>query len=149
MNKKYKACNQLLLNSVFVAIASITLGVISVDSSGILGSWGWYQKTFYVALTGGTYFVYSLVIVGLLFLILKLFRLNYLIPMAAALFDFLVIVYLAADTFVYPMYRTHLNLAMLQMTFFGGGRIVSFSLPMIVEIISYLVVISTVIAFFF
>lgn len=139
----------LLLNSIFIAIISIALGAVSINALGLCAAWSWFQKLLFAAFTGGAYFVYSLVIVGLLFLLLKLFRLNYLIPMAAALFDFLVIVYLAADTFVYPMYRTHLNLAMLQMTFLGGGRIVSFSLPMIVEIIGYLVVISTVIALFF
>lgn len=139
----------LLLNSIFIAIISIALGAVLINALGLCAAWSWFQKLLFAAFTGGAYFVYSLVIVGLLFLLLKLFRLNYLIPMAAALFDFLVIVYLAADTFVYPMYRTHLNLAMLQMTFLGGGRIVSFSLPMIVEIIGYLVVISTVIALFF
>ena len=139
----------LLLNSIFIAIISIALEAVSINALGLCAAWSWFQKLLFAAFTGGAYFVYSLVIVGLLFLLLKLFRLNYLIPMAAALFDFLVIVYLAADTFVYPMYRTHLNLAMLQMTFLGGGRIVSFSLPMIVEIIGYLVVISTVIALFF
>ena len=149
MNKKYKTSNQLFLNSVFVAIASIILGVISADSSGVLGSWSWYQKIFFIALTGGTYFVYSFAIVGVLVLILRGIRTTRFITLVAAIFDFIVIAYLTADTFVYPMYRTHLNLAMLQMTFLGGGRIVNFSLPMIAEITAYLIAISISIALFF
>ena len=90
----------LLLNSIFIAIISIALGAVLINALGLCAAWSWFQKLLFAAFTGGAYFVYSLVIVGLLFLLLKLFRLNYLIPMAAALFDFLVIVYLAADTFV-------------------------------------------------
>lgn len=149
MNKKYKTSNQLFLNSVFVAIASIILGVISADSSGVLGSWSWYQKMFFIALTGGTYFVYSFTAVGASMLLLRVLRLSLLVPLATAFIDFIFIVYLTADAFVYPLYRTHLNLAMLQMTFLGGGRIVHFSLPMIVQIITYLVVISIIIILFF
>lgn len=149
LSRNYSPFVLLLSNSVFIAIISVALGFVSINALGLCDAWSWFQKLLFASFTGGAYFVYSLVIVGLLFLLLKLFRLNYLIPMAAALLDFLVIVYLAADTFVYPMYRTHLNLAMLQMTLLGGGRIVSFSLPMIVEIISYLLMISITIALFF
>lgn len=39
---------------------------------------------------------------------------------------------------LYPLYRAHLNFAMIQMTFLGGGRIVSFSLPMIFEIAAWI-----------
>lgn len=139
----------LLSNSVFIAFVSIVLGVVSIQSAGVLASWDWSKKLFFVVLTGGTYFVYSLAIVGVLMLVLRGMRISRIIPLVTALFDFIAIAYLATDTFVYPMYRTHLNLAMLQMTFLGGGRIVNFSFPMIAEIIGYFVVITIIIALFF
>lgn len=52
--------------------------------------------------------------------------------------DWILLIYLVADAFIYPLYRTHLNFAMIQMTFLGGGRIVSFSLPMIFEIAAWI-----------
>lgn len=149
MKKKYQTANLLLSNSLFIGISAIVLGYLSIHSSGLLPSWNSSQIFFFTTLTGGTYFFYSFVIVGVLALLLKGVRLSSFFPWIVAVFDFFVVAFLVADAFVYPMYRTHLNLAMLQMTFFGGGRIVSFSLPMIVEIIGYLVVISIVIALFF
>ncbi len=66
----------LLLNSIFIAIISIALGAVSINALGLCAAWSWFQKLLFAAFTGGAYFVYSLVIVGLLFLLLKLFRLN-------------------------------------------------------------------------
>lgn len=147
--ENYNSLYLLLLNSIFIAFVSIVLGVLSIHSAGLLSSWDWPKKLFFAVLTGGTYFVYSFVIIGAFILLLRGLRFYSIIPLITAFFDFIVLAYLAADTFVYPMYRTHLNLAMLQMTFLGGGRIVNFSFPMIAEIIGYLFSITFVIAVFF
>ena len=147
--ENYNSLYLLLLNSIFIAFVSIVLGVLSIHSAGLLSSWDWPKKLFFAVLTGGTYFVYSFVIIGAFIFLLRGLRFYSIIPLITAFFDFIVLAYLAADTFVYPMYRTHLNLAMLQMTFLGGGRIVNFSFPMIAEIIGYLFSITFVIAVFF
>lgn len=52
--------------------------------------------------------------------------------------EFLFFIYFVADTFVYEQFRMHLNLAMLQMTLFGGGQVVAFSSTMIGQIFLYI-----------
>ena len=50
------------------------------------------------------------------------------------------LIFITADTFVYNLFRLHPNLAMIQMTFFGGGQIVRFSAGMIFQTIILVIV---------
>ena len=45
------------------------------------------------------------------------------------------LIFITSDTFVYSLFRLHPNLAMFQMTFLGGGKIVQFTFGMIIQII--------------
>ncbi len=45
------------------------------------------------------------------------------------------LIFFTADTFVYNLFRLHPNMAMIQMTFLGGGQIVKFSFGMILQTI--------------
>ena len=60
------------------------------------------------------------------------------------------LIFLTSDTFVYNLFRLHPNLAMIQMTFFGGGQIVQFTFGMVIQIIllTVAVLIATAICLF-
>jgi membrane-anchored protein YejM (alkaline phosphatase superfamily) len=45
------------------------------------------------------------------------------------------LIFITSDTFVFNLFRLHPNLAMIQMTFFGGGQIVQFTFGMVIQII--------------
>ena len=75
-------------------------------------------------------------------------RLRRLLLIACIFLDFIFLLFLLADSFVYPLYRTHLNLAMIQMTLLGGGRIVAFSSVMLSEI-ALMVLAVLIVSYFF
>ena len=110
------------------------LGPSSIFSAGVLAGWDKGQLLIFSSYTFGLFTLIALVL-GSIFLAYPLLRKNKKLLFGITIFlDWIFLIYLAADAFIYPLYRAHLNFAMIQMTFLGGGRIVSFSLPMIFEI---------------
>lgn len=131
--KKFKI-TPIVINSILIGSCAVALGFKSINKAGILEGWDWTQ-----VLTFGTYtlglFCLITLFLGFVFLFYPLYKNLRKVSMATfVLIDSLLLTYLFSDSFVYPLYRTHLNFAMIQMTIFGGGRIVSFSPQMIGEI---------------
>lgn len=125
------------INALLLGLGSLCLGLRSIFSAGVLAGWDKGQLLIFSSYTFGLFTLIALVL-GSIFLAypcserIKTSLWNY------DFLDWIFLIYLAADAFIYPLYRTHLNFAMIQMTFLGGGRIVSFSLPMIFEIAAWI-----------
>lgn len=126
------------INALLLGLGSLCLGLRSIFSAGVLAGWDKGQLLIFSSYTFGLFTLIALVL-GSIFLAYPLLRKNKKLLFGITIFlDWIFLIYLAADAFIYPLYRTHLNFAMIQMTFLGGGRIVSFSLPMIFEIAAWI-----------
>ena len=93
-----------------------------------------YWSTLYFFSYSFFYFSFLSLIISLPFFCLNLFA-KRLAKWGLFLALSVFFVYFIADSFVYQQFRLHLNAAMLQMTFLGGGQIVSFSTSMMLEIL--------------
>lgn len=121
-------------NSLLMGFGAVLLGLKSISNSGFLGSWDIGQILIFVSYTFGLFSLVSFM-AGMIFLIYPLFK--NLKKTSIGLFiliDSLLLIFLISDSYIYPLYRTHLNFAMIQMTLLGGGRIVAFSPRMLGEI---------------
>ena len=126
------------INALLLGLGSLCLGLRSIASAGVLAGWDKGQLLIFSSYTFGLFTLIALVL-GSIFLAYPLLRKNKKLLFGITIFlDWIILIYLAADAFIYPLYSTHLNFAMIQMTFLGGGRIVSFSLPMIFEIAAWI-----------
>mgnify|MGYP000479520433 CR=1 FL=1 len=122
-------------NSLLMGLCAVLLCLKSISNSRLLGSWDIGQVLIFVSYTFGLFSLISF-IVGTIFLTYPLFKnLKKTSIGLFVLIDSLLLIFLITDSFIYPLYRTHLNFAMIQMTLLGGGRIVSFSPRMLGEIV--------------
>lgn len=129
----------IIINALLLGLGSFLLGIRSISIAGVLGGWDKSQLLIFSSYTIGL-FTFLALVLGSIFFAYPLFKRNKKLLFALTIcLDWILLVFLASDAFVYPLYRTHLNLAMIQMTFLGGGRIVSFSWPMIFEIAVWIV----------
>jgi len=119
--------NFFFLNSTLMSVLLTLISFRYVNSGELVQDWTTKQFLYFYGFGLGNFFLISLVLSLLIGGLPNLFRLKKLSFLLVVLVDFFLFVYILADTFVFNLYRTHLNLAMLQMTFLGGGRIVSFS----------------------
>lgn len=132
--KRYFKLTPIVGNSLLIGIFAVLLGLKSVSNSGILESWDTEQILIFANYSFGLFSLIAL-IVGAIFLTYPLFKeLKKTSLGIFVLVDSFLLIFLISDSFVYPLYRTHLNFAMIQMTLFGGGRIVAFSPRMLGEI---------------
>ncbi|WP_417152614.1 sulfatase-like hydrolase/transferase [Parasutterella excrementihominis] len=121
-------------NSLLMGFGAVLLGLKSISNSGFLGSWDIGQILIFVSYTFGLFSLVSFM-AGMIFLIYPLFKnLKKTSIGLFVLIDSLLLIFLISDSYIYPLYRTHLNFAMIQMTLLGGGRIVAFSPRMLGEI---------------
>ncbi len=95
----------------------------------------------------GHFFSISLIATIVFALIPNVLKLRKTVLSIAFIVNGIILCLLLTDTFVYSQFRLHLNIAMLQMTFLGGGQIVSFSVLMILEIIALVLICFAVGAF--
>lgn len=142
-NLKKTACGRTQKNSLFSTLliysvlSGFCLSVLStrfLDVSQLETSPFWSDLYFYFY-SWSYYSIFSIVVLLPSFL-LALASFRKLAKILAILSIFGLLTLFLADTFVYQQFRLHLNLAMLQMTFFGGGQIVQFTNEMIVEIVA-------------
>ena len=127
-------CDFFVFNALIIAAVGCVFGFKTLYSLGLLSVWSGGQILFFLGFSLGQFFLFLFVLSILFALILRLFRLPKATFIAVLLLNALFLCYLAADSYVFPLYRTHLNGAMLEMTLLGGGRIVNFSFPMLIEI---------------
>lgn len=134
VDKKSFNITPIVCNALLMGICAVLLGLRSINDSGLLGGWTFEQILIFASYTFGLFSLIAIVF-GTIFLTFPLYK--NLIKTSAALIvliDSLLLIFLVSDSFVYPLYRTHLNFAMIQMTILGGGRIVTFSPRMLAEI---------------
>ena len=113
-----------IINALLVGCGALFFGLKSVSTAGVLVGWDKSQIFIFCSYTFGLFALLALVISSIL-LTSPLRKRNKKILFAITIcLNWILLVYLAADAFIYPLYRTHLNFAMIQMTFLGGGRIV-------------------------
>lgn len=94
----------------------------------------WWQYLYFCAFTLGNFFIISVILFFVLGYPLARFGLRRTALAVCAATGTAVLIFIVADSFVYQQYRMHINLAMLEMTFLGGGQIVSFTPAMIGQI---------------
>lgn len=124
----------ILTNALLIGTILLVPAFKTVLSSGALSAWSWEQIGIFASYSIGFYFL-ILLLVGFLFLSLPIvFKSRKLVLFLAFLIDLGALFYLTTDSFIFPLYHTHFNWAMVQMTIFGGGRVVSFSNEMMLEI---------------
>lgn len=117
-------------------LTSLLVGVFGVRYLAGSHSWTLAQGLYFFALLIGQFFCLSWLLFGIVACPLAKLRqhktaLAWIFAVATVM-----LVLLVADTYVYGQFRLHINLAMLEMTFFGGGQIVVFSPRMIAQIAS-------------
>lgn len=114
-------------NSILMSGLLTLISYRYVNSGELVQDWTISQFLYFYGFALGNFFLISLVLSFIIGGLPNLFRLKKVSFFLVLLLDFLLLVYVVADTFVFNLYKIHLNFAMLQMTFFGGGKIVSFS----------------------
>ncbi len=115
-------------------LTALIVGIIGVRYLSGTQTWTLGQGAYFFSLLIGQFFSLSFllyVIVGWPLAKMKLRKCAMLWVFVVTL---LTLVLLVADTFVYEQFRLHINLAMLEMTFLGGGQIVVFSPQMVMQI---------------
>lgn len=122
------------VNALFVALVAGLFGLRSVSNAGVLSEWSSIQIFIFLSYTIGLFALLALFFEILLLTYPLVKELRKTVLTLFILIDSSLLIFSLTDSFVYPLYRTHLNLAMIQMTLFGGGRIVSFSPRMLGEI---------------
>lgn len=122
-----------VINSLFISFSS---GLFGLKIFSIRGSCkvGIPSNCLFFSYSCGLFLIFAFVGGLLLFAVPILCNFKRLLLIACIFLDFSFLLFLLADSFVYPLYRTHLNLAMIQMTLLGGGRVVAFSSVMLSEI---------------
>ena len=125
--------------SVLLAVAlTLTASRYLIDAS----DWQLYQFFYFYAFCFGHFFLINLIILAVGG---GYFRLTHNITVPFILSSvclFALAVYVTADTFIYQLYRTHIDIAMLQMTFLAGGQVVQFSWTMMLQIFGLLAIIA-------
>lgn len=133
-------CASRLLNrlnpfTLWMAILS-SIGLTCVASQYLIDSDGWSSGQFFYfyAFCLGHFFLLSAIIILIGAGIRHLTK-NHCFASNLTIFClFLLTTYVVADVFVYQLYRSHIDVAMLQMTFLAGGQVVQFSTEMMLYI---------------
>ena len=121
------------VNALFVALVAGLFGLRSVSNAGVLSEWSSIQIFIFLSYTIGLFALLALFFEILLLTYPLVKELRKTVLTLFILIDSSLLIFSLTDSFVYPLYRTHLNFAMIQMTLFGGGRIVSFSPRMLAD----------------
>lgn len=122
-----------LYNSLFMALCIALCSskfVRVVDTE----AWGLLNFIYFYAVVFSLYFFIIFIVQFLLTEVFNLFKLKKTVLGLTLFLDAVILILFLADTFVFNQFRLNINLAMLEMTFFGGGQIVSFSPRMLMEI---------------
>lgn len=123
----------LFTNALLVSLCAGLLGLKTIFYSGELAHWDALQLAIFFSYSCGLYMLIALFFGLILFSLPLLFNSKRFLIFSCLFLDALLLTFLLTDSFVYSLFRTHLNLAMIQMTLFGDGRIVAFSPRMMVE----------------
>lgn len=118
-----------------VVLSTLFLTIVSTRYLFAGSSFQWWQVLQFYLLGSSHFFLLSLLINGIfVFGLGYLLRRQSLLSLWAALVNGVLLVAIVADTFVFDLYRFHLNFAVLDLFINGGGEVIKFSFGMWVQI---------------
>lgn len=126
--EKIKFC---ALVSVLVAFCALA---VSTRYLAVGGSLDFGQKLFFYVYTAGQLFSLAFILNLVVVLIAGLFRSKKIIVFAAFVVNLFYLTTIVSDTYVYQLYRFHLNWAMVDLFVNGGSEVIHFSFEMWLEI---------------
>lgn len=98
-------------------------------------SWSLGQYLYFYTFLFGNFFFISLLLISFFAFPLARLQCKKLAIAVIVLINTFLLVFVVADTYVFQMYRLHINLSMLQMVLLGGGQIVQLTPSMLLQII--------------
>ena len=126
--EKIKFC---ALVSVLVAFCALA---VSTRYLAVGGSLDFGQKLFFYVYTAGQLFSLAFILNLVVVLIAGLFRSKKIIVFVAFVVNLFYLTTIVSDTYVYQLYRFHLNWAMVDLFINGGSEVIHFSLGMWLQI---------------
>lgn len=126
--EKIKFC---ALVSILVAFCALA---VSTRYLAVGGSLDFGQKLFFYVYTAGQLFSLAFILNLVVVLIAGLFRSKKIIVFAAFVVNLFYLTTIVSDTYVYQLYRFHLNWAMVDLFVNGGSEVIHFSFGMWLEI---------------
>lgn len=126
--EKIKFC---ALVSVLVAFCALA---VSTRYLAVGGSLDFGQKLFFYVYTAGQLFSLAIILNLVVVLIAGLFRSKKIIVFAVFVVNLFYLTTIVSDTYVYQLYRFHLNWAMVDLFVNGGSEVIHFSFGMWLEI---------------
>lgn len=126
--EKIKFC---ALVSVLVAFCALA---VSTRYLAVGGSLDFGQKLFFYVYTAGQLFSLAFILNLVVVLIAGLFRSKKIIVFATFVVNLFYLTTIVSDTYVYQLYRFHLNWAMVDLFVNGGSEVIHFSFGMWLEI---------------
>lgn len=126
--EKIKFC---ALVSVLVAFCALA---VSTRYLAVGGRLDFGQKLFFYVYTAGQLFSLAFILNLVVVLIAGLFRSKKIIVFAAFVVNLFYLTTIVSDTYVYQLYRFHLNWAMVDLFVNGGSEVIHFSFGMWLEI---------------
>lgn len=126
--EKIKFC---ALVSVLVAFCALA---VSTRYLAVGGSLDFGQKLFFYVYTAGQLFSLAFILNLVVVLIAGLFRSKKIIVFAAFVVNLFYLTTIVSDTYVYQLYRFHMNWAMVDLFVNGGSEVIHFSFGMWQEI---------------
>lgn len=126
--EKIKFC---VLVSVLVAFCALA---VSTRYLAVGGSLDFGQKLFFYVYTAGQLFSLAFILNLVVVLIAGLFRSKKIIVFVAFVVNLFYLTTIVSDTYVYQLYRFHLNWAMVDLFINGGSEVIHFSLGMWLQI---------------
>lgn len=111
----------------FIVSSIINALIICIIATRFLFSvneWTLGQYAYYYIFTFGNFFLIGVLLTSLLIYPLALLNCKKIAISLTIAINTLLLIFIVADTFVFQMYRLHINLSMMQMVLLGGGQVV-------------------------
>lgn len=111
----------------FIVSSIINALIICIIATRFLFSvneWTLGQYAYYYVFTFGNFFLIGVLLTSLLAYPLALLNCKKIAISLTIVINTLLLIFIVADTFVFQMYRLHINLSMMQMVLLGGGQVV-------------------------
>ena len=122
----------------FVVCAIVNALIISIIATRFLfnvSDWFFDQYVYYYTFTFGNFFLIGILLTSVLAFPFALLNFQKTAIATTILINTLLLIFIVADTFVFQMYRLHINLSMMQMVLLGGGQVVQITTEMLCQIV--------------
>ncbi len=140
-NKRHKGLWRGQINEIawLAVLFSVVGAVIASRYLTGLASTQWWQYLYVIVAAAGVFFIGHVLLQVLL--VLPVVRLNTKLGRTVAFgLTWILLIALVTDTFVYQQYRFHINWAMIDLALVGGNEVFTFSVAMMIRIVSLIIV---------